>query len=171
MRYLLSSLVQIALLRKDPSVLPASLVLLVLSAAAYGALNILYASIIFGADRIYVRGVADLALALVLFWSLLSLRGQRSRFRQTMSAVTGTYVLISPVITGLFLLRMPAQASPAINTLMLMGSAVLISWYILIVGHILRSAIGIGFVTSIVLVAGWLYGGELLLNRLFAITA
>ena len=171
MRYLLSSLVQIALLRKDPSVLPASIVLLAILATAYGALNVLYAWISFGADRVFARGVADLALALLLFWSLLAVSGQRSRFRQTMSAVMGASVLISPFVTGLLLLRWSAQANEAIAVLMFMGSATLISWYILIVGHILRSAIRVGFVTSLALVVAWLFGSDVLLNRLFAMTA
>ncbi len=168
MRYLLSSLVQIALLRKDPSVLPASILLLALTAGPYVAVNAVHARIIHGPDRLLARVVAELAVALALFWALLAVSGRLDRYRQTMSAVFGTYVLVSPFVAGLLLL---AKSSQSITLVMWLGSAIIISWYTLIVGHILRSATDIGFATSIAIALCWLFGGDVLLNRLFAMTA
>lgn len=171
MNHLLRSLVQIALFRKDPSVLPASTVLLVLLAAAYGALNTLNAWIIFGPDRAFARGAADLVLALAVFWLLLSLWRRRDRFRQSMSAVFGTHVVISPFVTGVLMLPGAMQGSQAVTMLVLVASAIVISWYTMIVAHIVRSAIEVDFITSIVIALLWLFAGELLLNRLFAMSA
>jgi len=155
MRYLLSSLVHIALLRKDPSVLPASIVLFVLLAGAYGGLSVLYAWINHGPHLMILRGVVDLALALGLFWVMLAMNARRNRYRQTMSAVFGASVLLSPFVVMIYMLRWRAQTDPSVMLLMLMGSAILVSWFVLIVGHILRTAIQTGFFASVALALSW----------------
>ena len=162
MRYLFSSLVQIALLRKDPSVLPPSIVLFVLLAAAYCALNVFLAWINHGPRLMYFRGAAELALALGLFWVMLAMSARRNRYRQTMNAIFGVAILLSPLGVMVYMLRWRAQTDPAVMLLMLLGSAILASWFVLVVGHILRSAIQTGFVSSIALALSWVFADWML---------
>ena len=167
MRYLLSSLVEIALLRKDPSVLPASLLLVVLTGAAFAAGSALQSWLLHGNDRLIGRTVFDLGLAVAIFWLILTATRNGNRFRQTMSAVFGTTVLLTPFALGLLMLQGPAQTFYGLKLFAWAGSVTVIVWYVLVVAHILRSAIQIGFVTSIAIALTWLVAGDALLKRLF----
>lgn len=167
MRYLLSSLVQIALLRKDPSVLPASLVLLVPLGAAFTVASALQSWILHGNDHLVGRTALDLGLTLAIFWLLLAATNHGHRFRQTISAVFGTSVLVTPFAIALLLLQATASSGYVLKFFAWTGSVIIIIWYILIVAHILRSAIQIGFVTSIAIPLTWLVAGDALLKWLF----
>ncbi len=167
MRYLLSSLVQIALLRKDPSVLPASVVLLVLTGAAFAAGSALQSWLLYGTDRLFGRTAFDLGFAVALFWLILAATRHGNRFRQTMSAIYGTTVLMMPFSVGLLMLQAPAQTYYGLKLFAWAGSVIVIVWYVLVVAHILRSAIQAGFVTSIAIALTWLIAGDALLKRLF----
>ncbi len=167
MRYLLSSLVQIALLRKDPSVLPASVVLLVLTGIAFTAASALQAFSLHGNDRLLGRTAFDLALTVGLIWLLLTLTRHGNRFRQTLSAVFGTTVLMTPFAVGLLVIQAPQATAYAIKYLAWTGSVIVFVWYILIIAHILRSAIQIGFVTSLAVALTWLVVGDAMVKWLF----
>ena len=166
MRYLLSSLLHIALLRNDPSVLPASVVLLVLTGIAFIAASLLQSWILHGNDRLLGRTAYDFGLTVALFWVLLTLTRHGNRFRQTMSAVFGTTVLMTPLAVGLLAIQAPQSTVYAIKFLAWIGSVIVIVWYILIIALILRSAIHIGFVTSIAVALTWLVVGDALLKWL-----
>ena len=167
MRYLLSSLVQIALLRKDPSILPASAILVVLTGIAFTVASALQSWILHGNDRLLGRTAYDLALTVALFWLLLTLTRHGNRFRQTLSAVFGTTVLVTPFAVVLLAIQAPQATVYAIKFLAWTGSVIVIVWYILIISHILRTAIQIGFVTSIAVALTWLIVGDQLLKWLF----
>ncbi len=167
MTQLIRALFDITLLRRDPGILPASIVLFALAAVLYTAASALQAWMLFGADRVIARAACDLGLALALFWLLLTVTRRGHRYRQTMIAVLGTSVLLTPFAVGLLLLQQPAQASYALKFLAWVGSVTIIVWYTLVVGHILRSALEIGFVTSIAIALTWLIAGDVLLRRLF----
>ncbi len=171
MSYLLSSLVQIALLRKDPSVLPASVVLVVLGGAAFVAASALQSWILHGNDRLAGRTALDLGLTVAWFWFLLGVTRHRIRLNQTLSAVFGTTVLMTPFAIGLLLIQAPTTESYGIKLLAWAGSIVVIVWYVLIVGHIVRSALETGFVTGIAIALTWLIVGDALLKRLFPVAA
>lgn len=163
----LRSLIDIALLRRDPGALPASLALLVLVAGCYAATSALQSWMLHGGDRLLARTALDLGLALALFWVLLAATRRVHRYRQTVIAVLGTSVVLTPFVVGL-LLQQPALSSYAVKLLAWAGSVALIVWYTLIVGHILRSALEVGFVTSIAIALTWLIAGDALLRRMFA---
>ena len=167
MRYLLSSLVQIALLRKDPSILPASSVLVVLTGTAFAVASAVQSWILHGNDRLVGRTIFDLGLTIAIFWVLLTVTRHGNRFRQTMSAVFGATVLMTPFAVGLLIIQSPQTASYAVKFLAWTGSVIVIVWYILILAHILRSAIHVGFVTSIAVSLTWLVAGDALLKWLF----
>ena len=65
MAQLLISLVEIARLRRDPSILPASLTVVVILAVAYAASSALQSWMLFAGDRLVARTVADLGLTVV----------------------------------------------------------------------------------------------------------
>ena len=104
---------------------------------------------------------------MALFWLLLTFTRHGNRFRQTMSAVFGTTVLMTPFAVGLLAIQAPQSTVYAIKFLAWIGSVIVIVWYILVIAHILRSAIHIGFVTSIAVALTWLVIGDAMLKWLF----
>lgn len=166
MTRLLSSLAQIALLRKDPGILPASLLLSVALALGYAGANAVLASVD-GEQRILARTAVDLGLALAFFWLLLSITRRSHRFPQTISAVLGAYVLLAPIITLLLLMRGPAKFHSAAWLLVNAGSTVVTIWYLLIVGHIMKSALDTGLVTGFAIAVTWAIATVAVLQKLF----
>lgn len=167
MSQVLNSLVQIALLRRDPSSLPASVTLLALTAAAYAGASALQSWMLHGGDRLLGRTIVDLGLTLALFWIVLAVTGRGHRYGQTISAVLGIAALLTPLIMLLLALKDPAAASYPVALVAWAGSIGVIVWYTLIVGHILRSALEVGFVTSLAISVTYLIASAALLTRLF----
>ena len=171
MTQLLNSLIQIALLRKDPGILPASIVLLVLTAAGFAGSSALLSYMAFGGDRLWLRTALDLGLTLLPFWLMFAAIGRSSRFRQTTTAVLGTAVLLTPLIVGILLLHRLADSTGMLRLLIGIGYLTVIAWYALVVGHILRSALEIAFLTGVAIALTWLFASEVLTTRLFAVPA
>ena len=167
MTQVLISLVEIARLRRDPSALPASIVLLVIMAAAYAGSSSLQSWLLFEDDRLLARTAADLGLTLGIFWIVLAVTRRLNRYRQTMTAVLGTSVLLTPLLMLLLALQQPAETYYAVKLVAWAGSTGVIVWYTLIVGHILRSALEIGFVTSIAIAITAVIASNAALIRLF----
>lgn len=163
----LSSLVQIACLRRDPSALPASLALLIVMAAAYVGSSALQSWMLHDDDRLLARTAVDLGLTLGMFWMVLTVTRRQHRYRQTMSAVLGTSVLLTPLVLLLLALQQPAATYYPIALVAWAGSVGVIVWYTLIVGHILRSALEVGFVTSIAIAVTFLIASAAVLTKLF----
>jgi hypothetical protein len=164
---LLKSLLQITLLRRDPSALPASIVLLILLATAYAISSALQSWMLHGGDRLLVRTAADLGLTLVTFWLVLAVTRRGHRYRQTISAVLGAAVLMTPLVLLLLALKDPAAVSYPVALLAWAGSVGVIVWFTLIVAHILKSALEVGFVTSIAIAITYLLTSAAVLTRLF----
>ena len=165
-----SSLAQIALLRKDPGVLPASLLLSALLGLGYAGANAVLA-FVDQAERILARTALDLGLTLAFFWILLVLTRRSHRLPQTLSAVFGTYVLLAPAMAVLILLGGPAKTNYAVWLLTAAGSTLITIWYLLIVGHILKSALDTGLVTGFAVAVTWAIASLAISQRLFAVTA
>jgi hypothetical protein len=147
-----SSLAQIALLRKDPGILPASFLLSALLALGYAGANAVLAYVDH-AERI------------------LALTRRNHRYPQTLSAVLGTYVLLAPAITLLILMRGPAKTNYAVWLLTNAGSTVITIWYLLIVGHILKSALDTGLVTGFAIAVTWALASLAIAESLFPVAA
>lgn len=171
MTQVLISLVEIARLRRDPSVLPASIVLLVIMAAAYAGSSALQSWMLYSNDRLLARMAADLGLTLATFWLVLAVTRRLYRYRQTMNAVLGTSVLLTPLLLLLIALQQPAEMYYPIKLVAWAGSIAVVVWYTLIVGHILRSALEIGFVTSIAIAITTVIVGNAVLGKLFPAAA
>ena len=167
MNQVLISLVEIARLRRDPSVLPASIVLLAIMAAAYAGSSALQSWLLYSNDRLLARTAADLGLTLATFWLVLAVTRRLYRYRQTMNAVLGTSVLLTPLLVLLIALQQPAGMYYPVKLAAWAASIAVIVWYTLIVGHILRSALEIGFVTSIAIAITTVIAGNAVLGKLF----
>ncbi|HWN05658.1 MAG TPA: hypothetical protein VNO53_00720 [Steroidobacteraceae bacterium] len=152
---LVKSLADIALLRGDPSVLPSSWASVALFVLAYAVADVVVAST-GSIQPILARTAVDLALTLPFFWLLLALTRRTHRFPQTVNAALGVYVLLAPVIILLLLLRNPARTNQALSLLVTASFTVFMIWYLLIVGHILRSALDTGLVTGFAIAVTWL---------------
>jgi hypothetical protein len=171
MTQVLISLVQIARLRRDPSVLPASATLLVTMAIAYAGSSAVQSWLLHQGDRLLARTAADLALTLAIFWVVLAVTRRLYRYRQTMNAVLGVSVLLTPVLMLLIALQQPTDMYYPIKLMAWAGSIAVIVWYTLIIGHILKSALEIGFVTSIAIAITTVIAANAALDRLFPVTA
>ncbi len=161
---LLNSLSQIALLRKDPSGLPSSTASVVLIVLLYAAVDV----VVLRLDtnyRVLARTAVDVTFALGFFAGLLGLTGRLHRFPQTVIAVFGSYVLLSPVLIGLFLVGSPAEtgAAPFLKAV----SALVVIWFLLIIGHVLRAALDTGLVTGFALAVAWMFASFAISQAIF----
>jgi hypothetical protein len=154
MTRLLRTLVDIATLRGDPSGLPSSAASVAVFALAYALADALVGRIA-GFESVLPRTALDLALTLPFFWLLLALTRRSHRLAQTLNAALGVYVLLAPMIALLLLLRLPVRSGPALGVFVNAGYTLFVIWYLLIVGHILRSALDTGLVTGFAIAVTW----------------
>jgi hypothetical protein len=166
MTRLLSSLTEIALLRKDPAGMPSSAASVAIFVAAYVAADLLL-SRIGGFQPAIARTALDLALTLPSFWLLLAITGRAHRYAQTINATLGVYVLLAPAFALLLLLRGPARGHQSLGLLLTASYTVFMIWYLLIVGHILRSALDTGLVTGFAVAVAWVLASLALSQAVF----
>jgi hypothetical protein len=166
MTALVRSLAQIALLRKDPGILPSSWASVAFFLVLYVAADTLL-SRIGGFHPVLARTALDLALTLPFVWLLLVITSRAHRYGQTINAMLGTYVLLAPAFALLLLLRLPARENHLLGMLLTASYTVLLIWYLLVVGHILRSALDTGLVTGFAIAIAWLLAGAALSQAVF----
>jgi hypothetical protein len=152
---LVKSLADIALLRGDPSGLPSSGASVAVFVLAYAVADVVVAST-GSIQPVLARTAVDLALTLPFFWLLLAITRRTHRFPQTVNAALGVYVLLAPVIILLLLSRDAARTSSTLDLLVTASFTAFMIWYLLIVGHILRSALDTGLVTGFAIAVTWL---------------
>ncbi len=151
------TLLQIALLRKDPSGLPSSAASVVVFAIAYAIADAAVGRVA-GFESVLPRTALELAMMLPFYWLLLALTQRTHRLPQTLNAALGVYVLLAPVIAVLLLLlRLPERAGQPIGVVVNAGYALFVIWYLLIIGHILRSALDTGLVTGFAIAVTWAF--------------
>ena len=167
MTQLLRVLVDIALLRRDPGVLPASVTLLVLAATADALASAWYASIAFGSGNLAARIGLHLGFALSAFWVLLTAWGRGHRYRQTMTALLGTSVLLTPIAVALYFLQVLATQSEAITFLLGMAKLAVLVWFVVIVAHIVRSALDATLFTGVFVALAWVLADQVLARTVF----
>ena len=145
----------IALWRRSPAQLPASLFLLGLVAAAVAILEVCGALLPPGpSDRILTRVVLSVGLPLAFAWGVLAIARHGHRFLQTGIALLGVAVLAQLVLYPLgSLLNVIGSDRPAsipLGFLLLVG----LVWYLLACANIWRAAldsgIGVGLAISVV---------------------
>ena len=147
----------IALWRKSPAHLPASVFLLGLVAAAVAFLEVLGALLPPGpSDRILIRVLLSVGQPLGFAWVVLSIARHGQRFLQTSSALLGVAVLAELVMYPLgSLLSIVGSDRPAavpLGVLLFMG----LIWYLLACANIWRAALDSGIGLGLAISVGYL---------------
>ncbi len=149
------TLLQIALLRKDPSGLPSSAASILVFMLAYALADAAVARVA-GFGSALPRTLLELAIMLPFFWLLHAITQRRHRFVQTLNAALGVYVLLAPVIALLlYLLRLTDRPGQPVGVVVNAAFTLFVIWYLLIIGHILRSALDTGLVTGFAIAVTW----------------
>jgi hypothetical protein len=147
----------IALWKRTPAQLPASLFLLALVAAAAVLLEVAGALVPpISTDRFFTRVGLSVALPLGFAWGVLVLARRRQRLLQTGIALLGVEVLAELVLYPLGALihfvGSEGLASTPLEFLMLVG----LVWYLLACAHIWRAALDSGLTLGVVVSVGYL---------------
>jgi hypothetical protein len=163
--------IQIALLRRGPQDLPASPLLLAITAAGYFLVNFAVSTVLPPFKGPWIAHLClDVVFMFVWYAVLLYLLRRSERFLQTMTAVYGFQAVISPLfdtanwLTGRFEQDSLWQA-PA--SLLSMG---LLIWIIAANSHIVKAALEWSMAQSVALVILQTLAGILLVISLFPIT-
>jgi hypothetical protein len=147
----------IALWRRTPAQLPASLFLLGLVAGAAALLEVLSAFLPpVTSDRILTRVVLSVGLPLAFAWAVLVVTRHRQRFLQTGIALLGVGVLaelfLYPIGSLIQVIGSDRLASVPLGILMLVG----VIWYLLACANIWRAALDSGIGLGIAVSVGYL---------------
>lgn len=147
----------IALWRKSPAQLPASLFLLGLVAAAAALLEVLGALLPPNpGGRIVTRVILSVGLPLLFAWVVLAMARRRQRFLQTGIALLGVAVLaqlvLYPVGSLLNFVGIDRPASIPLGVLLFAG----LIWYLLACANIWRAALDAGVGLGAAISVGYL---------------
>jgi hypothetical protein len=165
---------QIALLRRGPQDLPASMLLLVLTMAAYLVVNLLLIAVLPPANAAELRTspaqlLVDTAFTLLWYVVLLRLAGRPERTLQTCTAVFGLQTVLAP------LLGFESWLSPRLaqdTTWMIpvnLFAIVVVVWLIAANSHVVKAALEWSSSASVVLVILQILAGLVLQRELFSI--
>src|ERR1700691_1158751 len=157
----------IALWKRSPAQLPASLFLLALVAAAAVLLELLSALLPpVSNDRMPVRILLSVALPLGFAWAVLVLARRRQRFLQTGIALLGVEVLVElilyPLGSLIHVMGSERLVSMPIEVLMLVG----LIWYMPACANIWRVALDSGLSLGVALSVGYFLLSIVLEQRL-----
>jgi hypothetical protein len=154
---LAKAFLDIALWRKSPAQLPASVFLLGLVAAAVALLEVLAALLPpNSSDQLLMRVILSVGLPLAFAWVVLAVTRHGQRFLQTGIALLGVAVLAELVLYPLgSLLNVVGSDRPAAIPLGLLLFAGLI-WYLLACANIWRAALDSGLGLGIAISVGYL---------------
>jgi hypothetical protein len=147
----------IALWRKTPAQLPASLFLLSLVALAAALVEVLSAFLPpASSDRIFTRIGLSVGLPLGFTWAVLVLARHRQRFLQTGSALLGVGVLaelaLYPIGSLIHVIGSDRLEAVPLGILMLLG----LIWYLLACANIWRAALESRLTLGVVVSVGYL---------------
>jgi len=152
---------QIAVLRRGPQDLPASLPLLVLTLFGYLCVNFLVSSALPPDDHWRGPLLADTVFVLVWYSALLKLLGRPERILQTVTAVFGLQAVLSPLlIASEWLMRRFGEDATWQVAVTCLG-LLLLAWLIAANSHVVKAALEWSGSASVALVilqmlAGWL---------------
>jgi len=147
----------IALWRRTPAQLPASLFLLTLVAVAAALIEVLSAFLPpASSDRLLTRIVLSVGLPLGFAWIVLVLARHRERFLQTGIALLGVGVLaelvLYPLGSLIHVIGSDRLEAVPLGILMLLG----LIWYLLACANIWRAALESGLSIGLVISVGYL---------------
>jgi hypothetical protein len=147
----------ISIWRRTPAQLPASLFLLVLTAAAAALLEVLSSFLPpASSERIPMRIALSVGLPLAFAWMVLVLARHRQRFLQTGSALLGVAVIaeiiLYPIGSLIHVIGSDRLAAVPLGVLMLVG----LVWYLLACANIWRCALDSGLSLGVAVSVGYL---------------
>jgi hypothetical protein len=153
---LVKAFLDIALWRRTPAELPASVFLLALAAIAASLTEVLGALLPPPPNgQIATRIALEVAMPVLFIWVLLALKQRKERFLQTASAYLGVGVLAALILYPLeSVMQLMGQQNAAVLPVGVMYMAVLIG-YLLACAHIWRSALDTGLVIGLVVSFGY----------------
>ncbi|WP_018877284.1 hypothetical protein [Thioalkalivibrio sp. ALE28] len=102
---------------------------------------------LYGFGQALALNVMDLVVLYAFVVIVLSLRGVPDRWRQTFTAMAGTGAVLGLLMALLMLLAGgpdPAREPEDVATGIVLGMLVLFAWLLLVFGHILQQALGLG---------------------------
>ncbi|WP_019594738.1 hypothetical protein [Thioalkalivibrio sp. ALM2T] len=102
---------------------------------------------LYGFGHALALNVMDLVVLYAFVVILLSIRGVPDRWRQTFIAMAGTGAILGLLMALLMLLAGgpdPGREPEDIATGVVLGMLILLAWLLLVFGHILQQALGLG---------------------------
>jgi hypothetical protein len=158
---------QIALLRRGPQDLPASVLLLVLTLAGYLGVNALVSAFLPPVSAWPLQLLVDTLFTFAWYVALLQLVGRSERILQTSTAMFGFQTLLSPpLIASEWLMRRFGEQSSWSLPIAVAG-LLLVVWLVAASGQVVKSALEWSRTASIMLVIAQIFSGQLLLFALF----
>jgi len=170
MRELIGLFTQIAVWRRGPQDVPASVLLLALTIVGYFAINFAVSTLLPPFAGPWLAHLCiDVAFTFAWYAALLRLARRPERFLQTATAVYGFQAVLSPLlIASVWLTRRFAQDSVGQLLATSMSLAILI-WIITANSHVVKASLEWSMPASVVLVILQTLAGNLLVLALFPI--
>jgi hypothetical protein len=160
----------ICLLRKGPEDVPASLALLKLSLLVYGITGLLIMLVSMELAPALLQTALDMALLGGLTYGVLSRRGYRTRFVQTLTALAGVGALLASITLPVVFWMDKETVDGSEAGLPLLVFLLLLGWSIAVVSHILQHALSISRNQSILYTLGYLFISMLLSKLLLLVS-
>jgi hypothetical protein len=133
----------IVCLRRGPRDLPSSQSLVLALGAAYLGAGILEAALFIGPSVALTHALVDAGCLVVVFTLLLATRGRAHRVPQTLSALFGAGLVLTPPDALVAVLFQAAHDAPSFVLIAYVSQILLILWNIAVIGHIVRQAIDV----------------------------
>ena len=167
MKELIQLFTQIALLRRGPQDLPASMLLLGMSIVGYFGINFLVSSLMPPIKGWPAHLAVDVVFTLVWYVVLLRLAGRSERTLQTTTAVFGFQAVLSPllVISEWLMLRFAQDTTWQLPVALIW--LMLVIWVIAANSHVVKSALEWSSTASVFLVILQIVAGQIVLAALF----
>lgn len=154
-KVLLLAFFDICRLQKRPQDIPESKNLLTLCLVFYGLLSVGLVMLSEPPDRAVLAGLLDVILIMAFTLALLQIRSKVGRWIQTVTALTGTGIVLSLIALPIYVLLSFSGGSEASSNpiygfglLILAGLAF---WNVVIMAHILRHALDVNMLWGIIL--------------------
>lgn len=162
------TLIDIALLRRDPSALPASSGLLAGLVVVFLALNVaLSAAVKPQAEGLELLLVASVAFSLLWYWVLLRLFQKPERYLQTITAIVGFGCLMTPLLVPLSAAMLPFVEKPEEASPIVLLLLPVVIYIVFVTARILRAAIDRPMFQAVALVLLHTFLEPLVLSLLF----
>ncbi len=167
MKELIQLFTQIALLRRGPQDVPASMLLLGMTIVGYFGINFLVSSLMPPVKGWPSHLAVDVVFTLLWYVVLLRLTGRSERTLQTTTAVFGFQAVLSPllVISDGLMLRFAQDATWQLPVALIW--LMLVIWVIAANSHVVKAALEWSSAASVFLVILQIIAGQLVLFALF----